>query len=165
MHFAVLFPNRTCHVFLNDTFDAVVADIVNLNGWQGVVRLQSMDGWPTHVVEGKGGFHGFRNGPAHPRGKIYQVTCVLDTQKRNARQVAEPEIETQEDKLCNLCGKSRLCGNSMSPSAYGLEAIFTSGYDSQVLPDGNIYFFGLCEECLVSLMEIFVLPTTVESYL
>jgi hypothetical protein len=65
------------------------------------------------------------------------------------------EIEVVDDVICNKCGKS--CRPSKEvPDFYGLiEASFTTGYESAALPDGSIYTFSLCENCLAELFETF----------
>lgn len=49
------------------------------------------------------------------------------------------------------------CTNKMS-SRYGLDGLITGGYDSTALEDCTRYEFDLCEPCLVSLFNSFLIP-------
>lgn len=78
------------------------------------------------------------------------------------------EVEIIEDIVCNRCGGS--CRSKLDPientDFYGLiEASFSTGYFSQHLPDGFIYSFSLCEECLAELFKSFKIEPKAELFL
>lgn len=88
------------------------------------------------------------------------------------------EVEIIVAIHCNKCGE--MCttptlelheqrhgafGNSRR-DWYGLiEVGFTTGYFSDVLPDGTAYRFSLCEPCVKELMNTFKIPAEEEDYI
>jgi hypothetical protein len=48
---------------------------------------------------------------------------------------------------------------------YGLEAKFSTGFNSVDLPDGYMYRFNLCEACIVELFKQFERPPERKAYL
>lgn len=85
------------------------------------------------------------------------------------------EVEVVAEVRCNKCGE--LCTTPSHESHvanhgayrrdwYGLiEVGFTTGYFSDVLPDGMAYRFSLCEPCVKELMETFKIPAEEEGYI
>lgn len=65
------------------------------------------------------------------------------------------EIEVVTDVRCNRCSKSCQIEGGM----YGLiEHEYSTGYHSPRLPDGIVYTFSICEECLADIMSVFQIP-------
>lgn len=77
----------------------------------------------------------------------------------------QQEVEVVDDVICNKCKKSCRPNDEVS-DFYGLiEASFSTGYYSQDLPDGVVYSFSLCEECLSELFKSFQIePETKEFF-
>lgn len=81
------------------------------------------------------------------------------------------EVEVIAEVRCNKCGE--LCSTASQERAltnsrdwYGLiEVGFTTGYFSDVLPDGMCYRFSLCEPCVKELMNTFKFPAEEEEYM
>lgn len=89
------------------------------------------------------------------------------------------EIEVVAAVHCNKCGE--LCSTSSQEQHvttfggplgngrrdwYGLiEVGFTTGYFSDVLPDGMSYRFSLCEPCVKALMDSFKISAEEEGYM
>lgn len=83
------------------------------------------------------------------------------------------EIEVVTAVHCNKCGElcttphQETCLNGSSRRDwYGLiEVGFTTGYFSEVLPDGLSYRFSLCEPCVKELMNTFKIPAEEQEYM
>jgi hypothetical protein len=63
----------------------------------------------------------------------------------------EKLVEVEEDRICNMCGKSCKCEMNIN----GLSAYVEGAYDSPCLEDNVGYNFDLCEKCLKNLFVLF----------
>lgn len=83
------------------------------------------------------------------------------------------EVEIVESVVCNKCAgflttasqEEHVKGQDHARYWYGLvEASFSTGYFSDVLPDDATYSFSLCEPCLKDLMDGFKIPAEVSDF-
>jgi len=91
-------------------------------------------------------------------------------------EIVYPEDEIRADLCpaiigvsCNRCLEDMASADEHLANrlgdTYGLEAKFSTGYNSTALPDGYTYRFNLCEGCLVDLFRQFERPPERKAYM
>lgn len=68
-----------------------------------------------------------------------------------------------DEVTCNKCGSS--CKGVDIGNVTGLEVVYHTNYDNNILPDVTTYYFDICEKCLVEFMGTFKMPAETQEQL